>query len=103
LQDAPDKIVKYIVHQFAKVLPHHPQARKSFVQSKGLQRIQQLRSQEEEGTKLNEFIATINGCYPREIIEYYSPNYSETLLSKLDEYSSSSAVAATGNPVTQAQ
>lgn len=86
LHDAPDKIVKYLVHQFAKVLPHHPQARKSFVQSRGLQRIQQLRGQNDERSKLHEFIMTINGCYPREIIEYYSPNYSETLLSKLDDF-----------------
>jgi hypothetical protein len=40
LADCPEQILKYIVHQFAKVLPNHPQARKSFVQSRGLQRIQ---------------------------------------------------------------
>lgn len=95
LQDAPDKIVKYIVQQFAKVLPHHPAARKSFVQSRGLQRIQQLKAQNDESGKLNEYIATINGCYPREIVEYYSPNYSDTLLSKLDEFTGASQANST--------
>lgn len=28
----------------------------------------------------------INNCYPPEVVEYYSPNYSKTLLQKIDEY-----------------
>lgn len=83
LKDAPEKINKYIIQQFAKVLPNHPQARKSFVTSRCLQRIQELRN--EEKSKLQEYIATINSCYPPEIVQFYSPNYAETLIQKLGE------------------
>ena len=38
------------------------------------------------GGKLSEFILQINNCYPPEVVEYYSPNYSKTLLQKIDEY-----------------
>jgi hypothetical protein len=37
---------------------------------------------------LAESIRTINECYPEEIVRYYSPGYSNTLLSKLDAYTS---------------
>jgi hypothetical protein len=86
LHDCPEKIIKYVVHQFAKVLPNQPAARKSFVQSRGLERIQELVNNEDKTSKLQEYITTINSCYPPEIVSYYSPNYSETLLAKLDEF-----------------
>lgn len=38
------------------------------------------------GGKLEEYIHAINGCYPPEIVEYYSPNYSKVLLDKIDEF-----------------
>lgn len=38
------------------------------------------------GGKLEEYIHAINGCYPPEIVEYYSPEYSKTLLDKIDEF-----------------
>ena len=38
------------------------------------------------GGKLTEFIVQINNCYPPEVVEYYSPHYSKTLLQKIDEY-----------------
>merc|ERR1711907_894206 len=84
LEDCPDKILKYVVHQFAKVLPNNPGARKSFVQSRGLAKIQELKT--DDKNKFQDYITTINRCYPREIVEYYTPNYSETLLKKLDDY-----------------
>lgn len=94
LRDAPEPILKYIVQQFAKVLPNNPAARKSFVQSRGLARIQELKSGEGSGAqggdnaqhaKLQEYIATINACYPQEIVQFYSPNYADTLMQKLEE------------------
>lgn len=85
LHDAPDKILKYVVHQFAKVLPNNPGARRSFVQSRGLQKIQELKN-DEKGSKMQEYIATINSLYPADIVQYYSPNYAETLMSRLDEF-----------------
>merc|ERR1711937_884960 len=84
LQDSPHNILKYVVQQFAKVLPHDLQARRSFVQSGGLQKIQEVKA--EVGSKLHDFIDEINMLYPPEIVQYYSPNYAETLLKKMDEY-----------------
>jgi len=85
LQDCPDKILKYIVVQFAKVLPNVPAARKSFVQCGGLQKVQHLKSTDTE-SKLTEYIEAINGCYPPEVVEHFSPNFGATLLKKVEEY-----------------
>ncbi len=41
------------------------------------------------GGKLTEFIQQINSCYPPEIVEYYSPNYSKRLLEKIEDYAPS--------------
>ena len=38
------------------------------------------------GGKLTEFIQQINSCYPPEIVEYYSPNYSKRLLETIEDY-----------------
>lgn len=84
LYKTPDKILKYIVQQFAKVLPNDPKLRKSFVMSGGLQKVQELAADTDGGSKLEEFVSTINSCYPPEIVQYYSPGYSETLLKMLD-------------------
>lgn len=85
LHNTPHKILKYVLQQFAKVLPNDPTGRKSFVTSGGLQKVQELRVDESSNLDLMEYITTINGCFPEEIIHYYSPGYSETLLKKLDE------------------
>jgi len=85
LLTAPPKILKYVVHQFAKVLPSNPAAQRSFVKSRGLQRIQQLRA-EDKNSKLQEYIATINSLYPPELVQYYSPGYAEALLSRMEEF-----------------
>merc|ERR1719162_1341734 len=58
LQEAPPNILKYVVSQFAKVLPGDPAAKRSFVQSGGLQKIQEVRA--EVGSKLNDYIDEIN-------------------------------------------
>mmetsp|Transcript_35820 Transcript_35820/g.52563 ORF Transcript_35820/g.52563 Transcript_35820/m.52563 type:complete len:506 (+) Transcript_35820:86-1603(+) len=84
LSDAPRNILKYLVHQFAKVLPKNMDARKAFVTSGGLKKIQEI--QAEDGSKLREYIDQINVCYPEEIVRYYSPDYAQGLLNKLDTY-----------------
>ncbi|TMW62858.1 hypothetical protein Poli38472_005476 [Pythium oligandrum] len=84
LRDAPMKVQKYILKQFAQMLPHDLEARRSFVQNGGLEFLQTL--SEAAGAKLTEYIMEINNCYPPEIVEYYSPHYSKTLLDKLDDF-----------------
>jgi len=80
----PTNILKYVVHQFAKVLPHDVKARKEFVSSGAIQRLQDIEA--EPGSKLKECVDTINSCYPEEIVRYYSPGYSEQLMEKIDNY-----------------
>lgn len=84
LHDAPPNILKHVVAQFAKVLPHDSSARKLFVTSGGLKRIQEI--QYEPGSGLQESILAINKCYPEEIVRYYSPGYSDKLLDSVDQY-----------------
>jgi len=84
LREAPIKVQKYVLKQFASILPHDVEARRAFVQNGGLQFLQELN--ETVGGKLTEFITQINACYPPEIVEYYSPHYSKTLLDKIDDY-----------------
>ncbi|KAJ3017599.1 UNVERIFIED_CONTAM: Sperm-associated antigen 6 [Siphonaria sp. JEL0065] len=94
----PFNVLKYVVGQFAKILPNDVAARRAFVTSGGLQRVQEIAAGLGNatgsgpagilnGTKMGEFIRTINECYPEEIVRYYSPGYSATLLEKIDEYS----------------
>eukprot|EP01006_Ploeotia_vitrea_P014553 TRINITY_DN394_c0_g1_i1.p1 TRINITY_DN394_c0_g1~~TRINITY_DN394_c0_g1_i1.p1 ORF type:complete len:537 (+),score=293.06 TRINITY_DN394_c0_g1_i1:89-1612(+) len=84
LHEAPEKILKYVIQQFAKVLPNLPSARKSFVQSRGLQKVQELKA--DGNPALTEYIEAINACYPPEVVQYYSPNYSETILAKVESF-----------------
>merc|ERR1712025_494661 len=69
LQEAPPNILKYVVQQFSKVLPNDVNARRSFVQSGGLQKIQEVAA--DQGSKLKDFIDAINLLYPNEIVQYY--------------------------------
>ena len=92
-QSTPPNILKYVVGQFAKILPHDVAARRAFVTCGGLQRVQDIASSYNttqgqganalSGTKMSEYIRTINECYPEEIVRYYSPGYSATLLEKV--------------------
>ncbi|XP_077159151.1 sperm-associated antigen 6 isoform X2 [Paroedura picta] len=84
LNDAPPNILKHIVGQFSKVLPHDAKARRLFVTSGGLKKVQEIKA--EAGSLLQEYIHTINNCYPEEIVRYYSPGYSEALLERIENY-----------------
>ncbi|XP_025094667.1 sperm-associated antigen 6 [Pomacea canaliculata] len=84
LHDAPPNILKHVVGQFSKVLPHDSKARRLFVTSGGLKKVQEIKS--EPGSALAEYINGINSCYPEEIVKYYSPGYSETLLERVEQY-----------------
>ncbi|XP_060532951.1 sperm-associated antigen 6-like isoform X4 [Cylas formicarius] len=85
LWTAPPEILKYVLGQYSKVLPKDPKARRLFVTSGGLQKVQQIEAK--PGTTLMEYITVINSCFPDEIVRYYSPGYPETLLEKLEQYS----------------
>uniref|UniRef100_A0A3P9IF58 Sperm associated antigen 6 n=2 Tax=Oryzias latipes TaxID=8090 RepID=A0A3P9IF58_ORYLA len=84
LYDAPSKILKHVMCQFSKVLPHDSKARRLFVTSGGLKKVQEI--QAEPGSVLQEHINAINSCFPEEIVRYHSPGYSEVLLERLENY-----------------
>lgn len=84
LHESPPNILKYIIAQFSKILPHNPKARKNFVSSGGLKKIQEIKA--EPGTALAEYINVINSCYPEEIVKYYSPGYAQALLERVEGY-----------------
>ncbi|XP_072781560.1 sperm-associated antigen 6 isoform X6 [Taeniopygia guttata] len=84
LHEAPPSIMKYIIGQYSKVLPHDSKARRLFVTTGGLKKVQEI--QAEPGSLLQEYINTINNCYPEEIVRYYSPGYSEMLLERVENY-----------------
>jgi hypothetical protein len=73
-----------IVQQFAKVLPNDPSARKSFVQSGALEKIQRVKQNCD--ADLVQYIDAINSCFPSELVRYYSPGYGDELLQKLDKF-----------------
>ena len=82
LHDAPSNILQHVVAQYSKVLPHDPAARRLFVTSGGLKKVQEIKSEPE--TALCEYIREINTCFPEEIVRYYSPGYSEQLLQRVE-------------------
>ncbi|XP_071341521.1 sperm-associated antigen 6 [Trachinotus anak] len=84
LYDAPSNILKHVACQFSKVLPHDSKARRLFVTSGGLKKVQEIEA--EPGSPLQEYINAINSCFPEEIVRYYSPGYSEVLLERLETY-----------------
>ena len=84
MREADKGIVKYILAQFSKVLPNDRMAKRSFVQTGGLQYVQELKEQS-GGGELLEYIEAINACYPQEIVEYYSPKYAEKLIKLIDD------------------
>ncbi len=85
---APPKVMKHVVKQFGKILPHDVTGKKSFVLSGSLQKLQQLNA--EPGSKLREYVDEVNRLYPPEIVNFYSPSYPETLMKRLDEFAATS-------------
>ena len=84
IKDSPPDILCYVLEQFSSVLPNDPVAKKNFVLTGGLKSIQQKASLADPRLKVH--IDAINTYYPQEIVQYYSPDYPETLIKKMEEY-----------------
>ncbi|CCW66380.1 unnamed protein product [Phytomonas sp. Hart1] len=82
--DAPANILTYVCGQYAKVLPTDIAAKREFVANRGLAIVQRVKS--DPGSQLSEFIQVINACYPPEIVQYYSPEYAQTFVEKIENY-----------------
>ena len=89
LSEAPPNILESVVAQFAKVLPNDPKARKLFVTSGGLKKVQEIKP--EPGSQLEEAISVINAAFPPDIVKYYSPGIEASLLERLDAYEPATA------------
>ncbi|KAL0106492.1 hypothetical protein PUN28_016299 [Cardiocondyla obscurior] len=78
LHNVPPNILKYILGQFSKILPHDARTRRLFVTSGGLKKVPEI--QTEPGTVLSEYVTIINRCFAEEIVsiletvEQYQPN-----------------------------
>lgn len=77
----PEGILKYVLSQIAKVVPHDQDAKTLFVTSGSFAKMQEIAV--EAGSEIKELIDSVNSAYPIEIVHYYSPGYSEILLQKL--------------------
>ena len=88
LNDAPKTVLKYVLSQIAQLLPHSLENKKDFLTSGGLKMIQGLIVDKQvlAGSNIRNYIDAINEQYPSEAILYYSPNYEEELISKLEDY-----------------
>eukprot|EP01067_Filipodium_phascolosomae_P001910 Filipodium_phascolosomae@DN2200_c0_g1_i2.p1 len=86
--EAPPEILKYVLEQLGKLLPRDVEGRRRLVQCGGLKRIQTLDAP--VGSRMRDSIEAVNGLYPKDIVNYFSPNYTDTLLKKLDDFLQSS-------------
>ncbi|XP_063243265.1 sperm-associated antigen 6-like [Bacillus rossius redtenbacheri] len=84
LCNAPVEILKYIVGQLSKVLPNDAKARRLFVATGGLKKIQEIPA--DPGTTLMEYITIINCCFPEDVVRYFSPGHEESLLDRVEQY-----------------
>ncbi|GAW81075.1 PF16 protein [Plasmodium gonderi] len=78
------KLAKYCIYQFSKILPKNPTYKKSFIKSGCLKYLQEIKNSD-EAKKIEMEINTINKSFPEDIINYYTPGYSETLIKKIDQ------------------
>ncbi len=83
LRDANPKVSKYALAQYAAILPHDAGARKAFMATGLLQRVQELKAS--APPKVAESIARINACFSEEAVRFSDPGYARELLARLDE------------------
>ncbi|CAH4028759.1 unnamed protein product [Pieris brassicae] len=66
------------------ILPNDARARRLFVTTGALKRIQEIDTV--PGTSLKEYINIINSCFPEEIVRFYTPGYSDSLLDRVEAF-----------------
>ncbi|CAL8147790.1 unnamed protein product [Orchesella dallaii] len=73
---------------YQKILPNNPAARRAFVSSGGLRKVQELIASDAtaEDALLREHVMLINACFPPDIINYFSPDYPQTLLDRVEQF-----------------
>lgn len=81
LRDSSPKVQKYVLAQFANILPNDVAARKAFLASGLLQRVQEIKTT--APPKVQESIARINAAFPEVAVKYSDPAFARDLLSQL--------------------
>merc|ERR1712192_46605 len=84
--DTPANILVQVFKQLAKVLPMDNQSKKAFVVNKGLRKILEKKQKIQGDPAIKKAIDDICSIYPDEMVKYYTPDYREVLLKKLEEY-----------------
>ncbi|CDO65110.1 armadillo repeat protein PF16, putative [Plasmodium reichenowi] len=77
-------LAKYSILQFSKLLPKNSSSKKGFIQSGCLKYLQEIKNTE-EGKKYEIEINNINKTFPEDIVNYYTPGYSDMLIKRIDE------------------
>jgi HEAT repeat protein len=86
LKSAPPKVMKYILDQYELFLKDSREYKREFVESGGLRKLQELKSDENYPDELKKKIDKINENYHMEVINFHSPNFKETIAKKLNDY-----------------
>ena len=76
----------HVFKQLAKVLPMDTNAKKQFVINKGLRKILDKKNKIASDPAIKKAIDDICTIYPDEMVKYYTPDYRDILLKKLEEY-----------------
>ena len=82
LRDGNPKVQKYVLAQYAALLPNDAPARKAFMQSGLLQRVQEIKAS--AGPKVVDSIIKINSSFPDEAVKFSDPLYARELLARLE-------------------
>eukprot|EP01138_Halocafeteria_seosinensis_P011399 gb/GECG01011642.1/.p1 GENE.gb/GECG01011642.1/~~gb/GECG01011642.1/.p1 ORF type:complete len:527 (+),score=70.66 gb/GECG01011642.1/:1-1581(+) len=85
LSVSPAPVQKAILSRFAEILPDDQTQRRELVASGGLKTIQSLDRSDPE---IGELVERVNVNFPREVVEYCSPDFERTLMKKVEEGSS---------------
>jgi HEAT repeat protein len=80
----PLSIITVVVERFALILNQDTETRRAFVQSGGIQRLQELKEQADPAGDLFMHIEDVNSLYPEDLILYYTPGYARDLLMGLN-------------------
>eukprot|EP01029_Cantina_marsupialis_P028870 TRINITY_DN778111_c0_g1_i1.p1 TRINITY_DN778111_c0_g1~~TRINITY_DN778111_c0_g1_i1.p1 ORF type:complete len:501 (-),score=162.67 TRINITY_DN778111_c0_g1_i1:275-1777(-) len=82
LKDSDAKVQKYVLSQYASILPNDAKARKAFMQTGLLQRVQEIKLT--APIKVQDSIAKINSSFPAECVKFSDPSYAQELLKQMD-------------------
>ncbi|RYG53897.1 hypothetical protein EON66_07885 [archaeon] len=82
LRDSNPKVQKYVLAQYAAILPNDATARKAFMASGLLQRVQEIKAT--APPKVADSISRINAAFPDEAVKFSDPGYARELLARLD-------------------